>query len=59
MSEITSDAPDSCPDCGKDWSAGETVKTDDPAAHEGYEDWRYCAACGCELFYPHKLEISQ
>ena len=53
--EITSDAPENCPDCGELWSALENVYTGDAAAHEGYEDWRYCKKCKCELFYPNRL----
>lgn len=51
---IVTDAPENCPDCGVEWSAGESVQTGDPAAFEGWEAWRYCKACGCELFYPER-----
>jgi hypothetical protein len=56
IQNITSDAPDNCPDCGAVWSHGEGVKTNDDKALDGWGDWRYCAACKCELFYPQKLE---
>lgn len=46
------DAPDTCPDCGRAWSAAERLHTSDDKAIGGWEDWCYCAACGCELFYP-------
>ena len=46
-----SDAPGNCTDCGAEWSAGERVHTDDRAGIGGYEDWMYCAACGCEMFF--------
>ena len=47
-----STAPDECPDCGAIWSHGECVHTGDTRAQGGYEDWRFCARCRCELFYP-------
>lgn len=51
---IISTAPNDCPDCGEAWSAGMAVDTGDAAAENGWEDWRYCERCGCELFYPQK-----
>lgn len=51
----TSDASDNCPECGTRWAVIEAVDTGDDQAHEGWEDWCYCAACKCELFYPFKL----
>lgn len=56
---ITSDAPDNCPTCGTRWSHCESVKTDDPAGLDGWEDWRYCSTCKTELFYPQKLDKEQ
>lgn len=55
LRNITSDAPDNCPECGSEWSAGESVKTGDERALDGWEDWRYCSNCKNEPFYPHKL----
>jgi hypothetical protein len=48
----TSGAPDNCHDCGADWSAEECVHTGDDKGIGGWEDWRYCQACGCEMFFP-------
>lgn len=50
--DCESKAPDDCPDCGKRWSHTECVHTGDPAGVDGWEDWCYCSACKCELFYP-------
>ena len=55
LPETTSDAPDNCPECGQRWAEVEPVETDDPAGAGGWEDWCYCSACNCELFYPFKL----
>lgn len=51
-SDCVSNAPDDCPDCGEPWSHGEFLYTGDAAAVNGYEDWRFCSKCRCELFYP-------
>lgn len=48
----TSDAPDRCPECGEEWFGGERLHTSDDKGIGGWEDWMYCKACGCELFYP-------
>lgn len=53
--DIESTAPLACPDCGAEWHAIESVKTGDDRAHEGWEDWCYCKACGIDYFYPQQL----
>ena len=52
--EAVGTAPGTCPTCGEIWSAGECLHTGDLNAFKGWEDWRYCCACGEELFYPLK-----
>ena len=47
-----SNAPDTCPDCGSLWSHSERLRTWDEQAIGGWEDWQFCSACKCELFYP-------
>ena len=47
-----SEAPDTCPQCGAEWSHSERLHTGDDQALGGWEDWMYCAICRCELFYP-------
>ena len=47
-----SSSPDNCPDCGEVWSASERLHTGDDNGWGGWEDWCFCKACGCELFYP-------
>lgn len=46
------DVPDNCPDCGDQWSAGERLHTGDTNGIGGWEQWMYCEACGCEMFFP-------
>lgn len=55
----TSDAPDDCTDCGAVWSSGERLHTGDENGIGGWEDWRHCKACGCEMFFPvtHRDEL--
>lgn len=48
----SSDDPDNCTECGAEWSSGERVKTGDAKGIGGWEDWLYCAACKCEMFFP-------
>ena len=57
--KVVSTAPDNCPECDAVWSHGESLKTGDDRAHEGWEDWCYCKACKTELFYPQVLELTQ
>ncbi len=54
----TSDAPDNCTDCGALWSSSERLHTGDSNGLGGWEDWMYCKACGCEMFFPvtHRYE---
>lgn len=47
-----SEAPETCPECGAEWSHSERLHTGDEQALGGWEDWMFCAACQCELFYP-------
>ena len=48
----TSDAPDNCTECGAEWASGERLHTGDDKGIGGWEDWMYCEACGCDMFFP-------
>jgi hypothetical protein len=54
----TSDAPSNCTECGAEWSSGERLHTGDSNGIGGWEDWMFCRACGCEMFFPvtHRSE---
>lgn len=57
-----SNAPSQCPDCGDLWAASERVQTNNTSAIGGLEDWRYCANCKSDLFFPVtriKMEINK
>lgn len=47
-----SDAPDECPECEVPWFASERLWTRDSNGIGGWEDWMYCAACECDMFFP-------
>jgi hypothetical protein len=47
-----SDAPDHCTECGAWWTSSERLHTGDSKGIGGWEDWMYCIACGCDMFFP-------
>lgn len=51
-----SEASDNCTECGAIWSDSERLHTGDSNGIGGWEDWMYCKACGCEMFFPVTCE---